>query len=715
MALAAVPSEHHHHPGHCRAVERSGAPAGALPRPDRGGTVSAASPHLRTDIQVLRGAAVLLVVLFHLGVLPGGFIGVDAFFAISGFVVTRSAIREVRRSGGFDVIAFYGRRVKRILPALALMTSTVGVLSVAALAISLQPIAARTAIGAHALIANVVLYREGGGYFDPADERNPFLHTWSLSIEEQFYLVFPLAVAGVLLAVIANRRRGRTIRVRTVALIAGSLVAAASVAMSVLMTGEMLDIPGVGLPERFAFYSPFTRAWQFLAGALLAVLELRPSSDQSRRLVPPVALGLLAICAVIVDEAVLWPGPTALIPVALVIIAIAAGDPGDRRPAGSPDARGPLARGLSELGADSYGWYLWHWPLIVLTRDLFGHGTTLAWPAAILGLVVARLSRTRVEDPIRFGRRTDVRRVLVWSTVAPISVASILLIGGERQWGIDRFNTGTSPSIASELGCIDAADASIVASDCRVAGGDAGLLMLLGDSHAASLSDGVVEVAGSLGFDVVIWARSSCPFLPGTPLLRGADDPRVDEGCLRWQRQAADIIDRLEPDVVILGHRSSGYTDLGDRGEREMAVAIGDSSARWPIDGDEAVRLWADALDRTVSELSERGIASIIVHNVPEFRSLDDFGFSLVRRPDPPSLPRQAALAESAAVTQAEARVVARNPQVAGVSPSDILCDGSRCYAGLRPVWYYADRNHLSPEGSRLLVTVLTDALEGIR
>ena len=343
---------------------------------------------LRADIQGLRAIAVLAVVAFHAALpVPGGFVGVDIFFVISGFVITVMLEREWRETGKVSFGRFYLRRFKRLTPALAMMIAITVILSAVIVSpLGLQQTTAKTAVGGIFLMANLVIAKTVGGYFDAVAGTNPLLHTWSLSVEEQFHLVFPALL--VLGWIIARSRRRWAPHV----IVAG--LGASSLAVMLAPTAG-LRLPGS--ESLWGFYSPLTRAWEFAAGALLAlVLTHRSLTGTTATLTGTVGLGLVAASLTLIGEDTTFPGVWTALPVAGTLLLLAGGS----------DPAAPLSRLLSRgamvgIGDWSYSIYLWHWPLIVFAGFLWGRNTVALTAAAALALVPALVSYTRLEQPLR--------------------------------------------------------------------------------------------------------------------------------------------------------------------------------------------------------------------------------------------------------------------------------------------------------------------------
>src|SRR5262245_18987770 len=349
--------------------------------------------HRRLDIQGLRALAVLLVVAYHAGLpVEGGFIGVDVFFVISGFVITGVLVRQCSAEGRIDFRGFYTRRIRRLLPALALVVSVTSVIS-----ILVQPPngeqqqTAQTALGAMLLSANVVIPRLSDNYFTFAATANPLLHTWSLSAEEQFYLGFPaLLLLG--LAFTPSRSFGGW---RPILVVAGA--SAASVVLLLVSTYASLSVASLGVIAD-PFYSSLTRAWECGAGALVALAAGTVRRCPPRLLLIGGLAGTVIVLAsaVRINQSAPFPGVVAFVPVFGTALILASGV---AQP--NPLVRGLSIRPLVWIGDLSYSWYLWHWPAIVLGRLIFPGVVRIAILSAAASLVPAFLSFRFVENPIR--------------------------------------------------------------------------------------------------------------------------------------------------------------------------------------------------------------------------------------------------------------------------------------------------------------------------
>jgi peptidoglycan/LPS O-acetylase OafA/YrhL len=468
----------------------------------------------RRDIDGLRALAILPVLLFHAHVpgFSGGYVGVDIFFVISGYLITGIIARDVDE-GRFSLARFYERRFRRIMPALSLMILTV----LAAAAWLYLPgdleCVPKSALAATLFASNLWFFTDTG-YFSGGADVKPLLHTWSLAVEEQYYIGFPILL--MLLARFVPRRR---------TMVAAG-IAALSLALAILM---QRDTSG------FTFYLLPTRAWELFAGALLAlgaVPALRP--HWLRELVAWVGLAAISLAVALYDRTTIFPGVTALAPV-LGAAALIHAAPGTS--AGRLLSRGPLVG----IGLISYSLYLWHWPLIVFTEyatdlPLSGGTRIMVISAAFLA---GTLSWRFVERPFRDAHRVPARTIFRFTGAAMVLLCllslALMAMGG---WS-SRFG----PQVLAQMaGQTDFAPSRKQCHDTYVRGAQPCTLgaavppdaMLWGDSHGVELAYALSLKARAANRSLVERTTSSCP-----PVLDyEAKDPR----CAAANRAAFDSI-----------------------------------------------------------------------------------------------------------------------------------------------------------------------------
>lgn len=516
-------------------------------------------PPYRPDIDGLRAIAVSGVLLFHLdrAWLPGGFAGVDVFFVISGYLIAR-ILQARMQDGTFAFGAFYRRRAARILP------GQIAVICVTLLAAS-QIYGAQdfASLGANAVAAavsltNVKLMLQGG-YFDISEDAQPLLHFWSLAAEEQYYLGFPL-----LLLLLLRRPVQRPILLS---------VFAVSLGLGVWLTVEA---------PRAAFFLLPTRAWELLAGALIAVLALDGTAWAERRAAALSGLGLAAIlCAfLLLDETTPFPGVAALVPVGGAACLILAGGRGGlvSRLLAHP---GPVA-----IGKLSYALYLWHWPIFSLTD----YALFAASPAQRLGLklgltaAAAVASYLLIERPARAWFGAPGRGRISAAVFGGLMAA--LALGG----------------YATRQAWYPVASVSTLAEGGAAFGeGRATRIVLLGDSNAAMYARRLSLMADGLDVQLNVMAMPGDELLPGRPNSR-------------WPA-ARDALARLRPDLVILAHAWARKT--GD--DPEAVCAALDALA--PLAGHVLVLAQAPNLAPGMSRAAVRDGAPLIVAEPPEFRA----------------------------------------------------------------------------------------------
>ena len=524
-------------------------------------TVDSAVPSrdIRHDIQILRAVAVIAVVLYHIGIpLNGGFFGVDMFFTISGFVIVASLIREYERLGRISWSSFFIRRVRRLTPALGTVLIATLLLSfIFQSPFGMIQITAQTAIGASVLVSNLVIFSNGSGYFDPAAELNPLLHTWSLAVEEQFYLFIPFALF------IATHLGLRRINLRNAFFVVISTVSTISLGLMLFYNAGGY-FPGADF--LLGFYGPVGRAWEFGVGALLALVQCNRFADLPRwvlvsmRFVGSVLIGW---SMVFVSPNHDFPGLFTLLPVLGTACLIAANSK-------QYETRvGHITQSAVAIGDWSYSIYLWHWPFIALFALMDPENRWLPGMGAIFSLLPAILSYYTVENRFRyqsgFGRK-EAFKVLSIFAIIPIALASLLWLAASKAL---KPLFSESEGLGSLKGTIlheafhdevenlfypCTPEERYLASEswegtirCHQSQKNGPVeIAILGDSHAEHLFFGVAKVAESK--NVSYWLQSNTqPAFPGEARMESyiqqiADSPSIESVILtaHWQKDQFD-------------------------------------------------------------------------------------------------------------------------------------------------------------------------------
>ena len=659
----------------------------------------------RPDVQGLRAIAVLLVVLFHAGLdVPGGFTGVDVFFVISGFVIAQTLLRELERSGTISIRGFYARRVRRLLPALAVMLVVIAALGIVASPIGAQRTGGLTGIWSALFAANAYVYHLPTGYFDVSSAFNPLLHTWTLAVEEQFYVVFPTLL---LLSWRLGRRRrghggsgGRRLPIVTVGIVT---------AVSFLLCLDLArDRPlgGVG-SHSLAFYSSPTRAWEFGVGALLAL-----GSQQAGRL-PRAAAQLLALAGVAaivagafgIHDAARFPDLSALLPVGGALLVIAAGC-GGRTVVGDLLSTRPVVW----LGNLSYSWYLWHWPLIVFAKALWPGSGWSAPLAAAVALIPSTLSLGLIENPIRFSRRITGRRVVALAAsciLLPIGASAGLIAvrhALDSAGSVQAWQRTQQLHLDKVRGCSTATPGGQRGDRCTwKAAGSHGTAVLLGDSNAGHLTEPFIVAAQGAGLDASVVTFGACPFVPLRVL--GSNAPTAacsafTTGTLAWLLQA-------KPELVVIAARTDGYVE----GAAIGLAPLGSGPTARTTRGKAA--LWQSSLTSLLRQLNQAGIPAIVVHPVPAL-AFEPTGCAMLRvlRNDCGATESRArADRRRALVVGIENAAVASAPAAWALDPIGTVCDAVRCSSNRAGLALYRDGFHLSVAGSLTLADQLASAV----
>jgi len=648
----------------------------------------------RADIQALRGFAVLAVVLFHTGwLMPGGFVGVDIFFVISGYVIGRQLVAGFLAENRLSYATFYARRARRLLPALS--ATLAGVVLLAPL---LAPLGARsttkhTAVSADFFAANLYLFRQVGGYFAPAVTTNPLLHTWSLSVEEQFYFAIPSLLLAAW-AIGARRRRPlAALRATVVGILAASLVL--SLSLSYANTGSSL---------RFAFFSPFTRAWEFVAGLLLVVIPLRWIPRSTACIVLLIAgIALTVIPVFAYSDTTRFPGAAAVVPVLGAALVILAGSGLRHR------RRSGFLVPLVWCGDLSYSWYLWHWPFIVFTAAFFTRsGTFPLVVAAALSLAPAWLSARYLErrfrlSPTTQGRRT-LRLVAVCMAVPLVAVALSYpietLVNRRLDSVASAFNVGLNEIHAERRRGCHLREPLDDATVAKCTWGDPNAehsIVLLGDSNAGHFSEALIRaVHGSKDTNVRIVTAIACPFLDAE-MVR-SDDKNLGPECLDYAEQSMAYLERHPADIVMIANAndSTVLPVLGPIIDPVTGEASSDS---------QKVEAFTASLTRVLTRLRDTGARPVVLMTVPKPYSWDPRNCSSLAAivDSAKCIPPSFGISERVRMANDAEREAARRSGTEAWDFADLICPQDHC-EGLRDgdlVW--SDASHISVATSRRL------------
>ncbi|MER7796516.1 acyltransferase family protein [Microbacterium sp. NPDC096154] len=673
---------------------------------------------LRLDIQGLRALAVALVVIFHLSpaLLQGGYIGVDVFFVISGYLITAHLLREVERTGTVRLTEFWARRARRLLPAALLV---LGVSALAVLLLLPGSVVEQNLwelVFAALYVVNWNLAGNSVDYLAAHNEPSIAQHYWSLSVEEQFYIVWPVLI---LVAVWAAAKASR-MSARTAILCALALVFASSLAFSISETARS---------QASAYFVTTTRAWEFAAGGLVALAPALRLRRGWHAIAGWAALAAIVGSAFSFDAATPFPGWIALVPVLGTAALLWMGDTADPRTPQYVSHAGPA----QFLGDISYSAYLWHWPLIIVFTALQGRAPGWKWAVAIgaFTVLLAWLTKRFVEDPIRrapgvlrlrlptFAATAGGMLLIVAVAVIPIHVqradTEAYLQGIEAQID-DRegcfgayailndcddpyaLSEGVRPDVAAEdkftvtgvIGtdrCVSERVAERNQRDCVLAAPDVAdhRVLLIGDSHADHLTDPLLQVAQEAGWAAEARTRSGCSsFMGGVPEAVSSESHRA---CEEWgARLHEEVLGDPGIDTVIVTARSYQHS----------------AQYNYPL-----------AVQR-LSALKAAGKTVVAVRPAPGTENewpISDFG------PKAPACAEASSAADPCAWRPPTDDWLVDAAITAGVPVIDlwdILCADGTCHALIGGAVVYFDDTHLTTTFSRTLAPWLRDELEAL-
>lgn len=655
----------------------------------------------RPDIDGLRAIAVLSVVFFHTDVpgFGGGYVGVDIFFVISGFLITSILLKDLR-ANDFSVARFYERRIRRIFPALfpvIVFTAAVGTYLFQASAFK----GLGLSMAATTMFFSNILFWSQAGYFDTPSLQKPLLHTWSLAVEEQFYIFFPLC-----LAFIHRFLKGRYLRwiiIATLFSLAGC-------------------IWGVFRQPSASFYLVPTRAWELLAGSVMSLgLFPKISSYLLKNLFSFIGLGLVAYSVFFYEQSTPFPGYAAIIPVLGAVLVIYGNDTEDENVIVRKILSTPP---LVFVGLISYSLYLWHWPLVAFAKYLMFRPFTIkdSLFIIILSLVMAIVSWKYVEQPFRGRNMLLPNRKFLFQ----VAVMVMLTVSGAGMLvylndGLPGRDVGLTKELSASIAKVqddpvwkehvkweemtNKVDKHFVPPKIGAESAKPSFL-LIGDSHARALIPAIDYIARAYGMSGYVITRSSTPLLFGIDRMQDRNDPAIDES--EYNKGVIGFIDtHADIQTVILAGRWAWYATGKSYGQEEQ-VGSKQTDYYRELEGNRPhAVMFRLGLSRTVRTLLDMKRQVVLVSMVPEIGN-DVFRYLALQNRFPLFYDNICPTKEDYNVRNCDVTPVlqelAQNENVQLVRPENLLFDkAGRSRIVFRDQPIYRDDNHLSTFGARLV------------
>jgi peptidoglycan/LPS O-acetylase OafA/YrhL len=646
----------------------------------------------RRDLEGLRGIAILSVVLYHLdaSLFPGGFIGVDIFFVLSGFLITGILVRDLTDYGRVRLGEFWGRRARRILPAgaLVLLVTAIASLFIAS-PIELAGIG-RDISAAGYYGFNWRAAARSIDYLALGEDRTPVLHYWSLAVEEQFYLLWPLLILALFfLSARINRNP------LPILLAASGTIWIASLILCVVITSHN---------QPFAFFGTLTRAWQLLTGGTIAIYLALNVSEPREWLKHFGIIGLVLLIAgfALTTPDTAYPGYTSLLPAigagALILAGSAGAQPWMSRIVGIAP--------LTFIGRISYAWYLWHWPILLLGRE--------AWPSAppawsiflvALSFAAAVLTYYIIENPIRYHRglvQSPMRSLVLGAGLTVVTIvagfgvldhahALRVYLGDKSSLLVDSIVRDRSPVYQSDC---HLSQLETQSAECTFgAKGVKPTAVLFGDSHAAHLFDAMEKASLSTGASFLMRSKSACPALDGR--VWNIKFHREYFECQTWRESVVAEIERLRPKLVILSSASI-----------HRLIETGDRPA--PQDAQERLRLAAER--KMVLRLMNYAEQIAVVDDTP--RLPENPIVCLYQHPEHETACAWK-LADLVAETANNGALADLYPRVLRVDLNPLICPDGLCSVVRNGKVVMYDESHMTASFSADLRPVFQDLIEG--
>jgi peptidoglycan/LPS O-acetylase OafA/YrhL len=657
---------------------------------DTDGVDGPGAPTFRPDVDGLRAVAIAAVVLYHARVpfVSGGFVGVDVFFVISGWLITRNLVARTSSLGGLSLRTFWSRRVKRLVPALVLVLAFVAVGTVLVITPLEWAGIGRQSVAASLYLSNIEFARIGDGYFAASVESSPVLHTWSLGVEEQFYVVWPLLF--VLAGAAGRRRTGALRRVLVWMFVATTVV---SLAVSIVLSTSASSWAFFGLPSR---------AWEFALAGLLAVAPLRLGRSAAVRVVLALGgLASIAVAALTFTGSTPYPSYRALLPVLGTLAVIAAADGcGPHLPWPSKVLATPV---MQWFGRVSYSWYLWHWPFIVFAFASTGsHSPRVGLPAALVALGVGAVCYRYYENPVRFSERLRPpgRAFLVGGAMTLVGVlCGVVLVTASSQ----KLDQSPYKELAAVRGahladfeCERVQHSPSGIEYCELGRPDAPperTVLLAGDSHARQWQLAFGAAAERQDMRMIVRWLGACPDVPVDPRSRVVSL----EDCEGYRAETDRLVDELGVRTVVLAqHPSNGLASTAR--ERE-STELGES--------------WREALDQRIRDLEGRGITVGVVLDDP---LLPEDPIECLAGQPTCTYPRAETMGLAGPIVAGVDEALRAHPGVVTFDGGFGICDEAVCRTAIDGTLVYADSNHLSrgyTEAQEQRIAAFLSALAG--
>lgn len=679
--------------------------------------------YIRSDIQGLRAFAVLIVVIFHAKIpfFEAGYIGVDMFFAISGYVITGMILREMEAQRKFSFINFYWNRFKRLTPALALV-----VLVTVGFSIFLQPVfqslvTVKTGAGSLLMLSNFVIANTSGGYFDPQASQNALLNTWSLAVEEQFYLLFP---AVLVIALLFSRSNIEVVKKIQISLL--SFITLISLAFFISNTPELLSLNGayVELVHRlqakivvileslniqlpipynwdwiFGYYGPVVRIWEFGFGAIAAIAWAMKGSITvfTAKLLSFTGFLLIFVSMFILrqhenDFSILFIAP--VVGTTLILY--------------SGNSQKSFVyklfshKSMVYVGDRSYGFYLWHWPILVLLWSITQNSFFSAIILLPLTFLAGHISYRFIEQPLRKYSYSSAKIKIIsifgiW--VLPLFLTFIVIFGATNFWGNESVKESITPHSAA--GCEGSNETFTSCTENRETSGNP--IYLWGDSNATQYADAFKALSTQEQFPLTVTSYPGC-----APLDIYQNN---NSTCSLFYKENINNLSTIEPSIVVLAMTSRTWAPPNW------------ISGELPIEAKQQLYMQLEnGLTQTILELKSLGHTPLIVLPIARFEyenmplSFDSTPWISVLTRNFENNSNSLADLEKEQITVREIFTkVSKETNISSIDPTIFQCPGQVCRPFANGHAIYSDISHLSANFSLDLVPLFSSEIRSLK